>query len=107
MNDDFTSELLALEKALIDEKEMMYADMVRSAIDGSESARLAFLRSNELWGGPGSIADQAGIEGGRSGRKAIESVLVTLGMKQVQAKVLNERTEMWILAFHQWNNEGI
>lgn len=107
MIDAFISELLALEKALIDEREMRYANMVRSAIDGPESARIVFLKSNELWGGPGSIADQAGIESGRSGRKVIESVLVDLGMKQIQAKVLNERTEMWVLAFHQWNNGGI
>jgi hypothetical protein len=58
------------------------AVMVEDAIDGPERELDAFLVSNELWGGAGSIADQAGLMGvGRrtAGRRESNEFLSGMG----------------------------
>lgn len=59
--------------------ETQLAATVHDIVAGSDLEFQAFLTSNDLWGGAGSIADQAGI--GMSGertecRRKIESVLI-------------------------------
>jgi hypothetical protein len=51
---------------------------------------VAFLSSNELWGGAGSIADQAGLDHGRAGRRLIEAVLIQLGETQLARGIAND-----------------
>ena len=53
--------------------------MVQRAIGANETERLAFLQSNELWGGAGSIADQAAVDRGREVARKVEAALIRLG----------------------------
>jgi hypothetical protein len=73
----------------------------------SGQERVQFLVSNELWGGAGSIADQAGIDAGRSMRREVESALIDLGEEQIRRGVVNPRTATWVEAFKQWRRDGI
>lgn len=67
-----------------------------------------FLVSNELWGGAGSIADQAVMHSGRGvERRDIERVLIDLGKEQVAQGNVNPRTVSWINAFIEWRKNGI
>jgi len=56
--------LQSLSKVLRECGELALAVEVEDAISGSDDGLGAFLTSNELWGGAGSIADQAGIRKG-------------------------------------------
>jgi hypothetical protein len=81
---------------------------VHGALMGTERDFVAFLVSNELWGGAGSIADQAGLQGGRGdSRRAIEAALIELGEEQIRQGIVNVRTQMWTDAFRQWKRSGI
>ena len=51
--------------------EPYYAAQIEDALSGTEEDLKAYLVSNELWGGAGSIADQALIEN-RESRQNIE-----------------------------------
>jgi hypothetical protein len=83
------------------------AQEVRRALDGSEQGLRAFLTSNDLWGGSGSIADQAGIIQDRYARRRIEQALIDLGTKQIEQGVANARTEMWVNTFSKWMQDDI
>ncbi|MDB5335273.1 MAG: hypothetical protein JWN70_892 [Planctomycetaceae bacterium] len=65
-----------------------------------------FLVSNDLWGGAGSIADEACVSGPRSTRRKIEGALIELGNAQIQSGLVNVRTESWVQAFEQWAESG-
>lgn len=95
-------ELEALERVLEQHGEPRLAQLVREAIDGSDQDLWNFLLSNELWGGSGSIADQAGCSQGRHVRRSIEAALVRLGREQIRLGVVNVRTEMWVDSFSKW-----
>jgi hypothetical protein len=94
--------LATLEAVLSQHGEMRDAELVRRALTGSVEELRAFLSSNELWGGAGSIADQAGIDQGSRARNAIEAALVRLGAEQMRQGLVNVRTEMWVDAFSKW-----
>lgn len=99
-----------LRSLLIQAGEDFPASLIASALDGSEVDFDQFLISNELWGGPGSIADQAGI--GRGGEvhvltKDIERALIQLGRLQIDAGRTNQRTKMWVEAFEHWHRSGV
>jgi len=99
-------ERLARELRACDEQSC--ASAVEAAIIGAAEERTAFLESNALWGGAGSIADQAGIRGNRGdGRRHIERALRELGHEQIRVGVVNSRTSMWVEAFDQWAARGI
>ena len=89
--------------------EVVSAARVEDAISGSEDELDAFLTSNELWGGAGSIADQAGM--GRGSRtedtRKIEHALIQLGKEQIRAGKVNVRTETWVSVFEKWEKAGI
>lgn len=63
-----------------------------------------FLTSNELWGGSGSLADQALIEF-PDARKQFEELMIKLGEIQLSAGKVNVRTTMWISAFREWRQD--
>ncbi len=71
---------------------------LRRALAGDDQDLWSFLVSNELWGGAGSIADQGALANNRD-RKLLENLLIDLGKIQIDAKKLNERTEMWVQVF--------
>jgi hypothetical protein len=100
-------ELETLERLLMQHGELGPVQMIRAALDGSYQQLQAFLTSNELWGGAGSIADQAGVNQGRDVRRPIEVVLARLGREQIRQGVVNVRTDMWVDAFSKWQREGI
>jgi hypothetical protein len=105
-------QLEALEMVLAQHGERRAAEKIRRALAGADSDLRTFLVSNELWGGSGSIADQAGIDHtginpGRESRRAIEAALIALGLEQMRQGLVNVRTEMWVAAFSTWQQEGI
>ena len=71
------------------------------ALRSSDSEPWAFLTSNELWGGMGSIADQTLIED-PIGRGQFEALMIRLGREQLRLGRVNARTEFWVTAFEEW-----
>lgn len=100
-------ELEMLERLLAQHGESGPAQRIRAALDGSNQDLQAFLTSDELWGGAGSIADQAGVDQGRDVRRPIELALAKLGREQIRQGVANVRTDRWLDAFSKWQREGI
>jgi len=97
-----------LESVLLQHGETDLALMIRPALEGSEQDLRAFLVSNELWGGAGSIADQAEASQGRGdARREIEGALIRLGLEQIRQDVVNSRTDMWVDTFCRWRQAGI
>ncbi|MFH1998075.1 MAG: hypothetical protein ABIK28_00275 [Planctomycetota bacterium] len=95
-----------VEKILAEHGESGFSQVIRQALNGSDQDLQEFLVSNELWGGPGSVADQAGVSLGRDVRRQIEMTLVELGLEQMRKSVVNDRTKTWVNAFRKWR-EGI
>jgi hypothetical protein len=72
--DALRTRLAELASVLRECDEETMAAYVSDAAEGTEAAMNAFLASNELWGGPGSVADQAGMRPGRTdARRRIEA----------------------------------
>jgi hypothetical protein len=78
-----------------------FALLVRNALSGSAQTLEEFLRSNELWGGAGSIADQP-FAGRSTQRKELEKLLIQLGRLQLRDDNANVRTRSWVEAFEKW-----
>lgn len=103
---EITEKVRRLAAVLEQHAESDAAAMVTGALDGRGDELDAFLVSNELWGGAGSIADQAGILDG-SARRKIVFILSELGEEQIRLGVVNVRTAMWIQAFRERERKGI
>jgi len=100
--------LLELAAALDAGGEPALALRARVAAEAPEHDLQEYLTSNDLWGGAGSVADQAGGGGSRSPkRKAIEAALVALGIEQIRVGTVNIRTQGWVSAFDEWSRSGI
>jgi len=101
--------LRLLAKVLKECGELNLAAQVEDVFSNSEAKLDEFLTSNELWGGAGSIADQAGI--GRGSRteetRKIEHALVQLGKEQIRAGKVNPRTAGWVSTFEKWEKASI
>ncbi len=82
------------------------ASLVARALEGSDAELEMFLRSDDLWGGAGSIADQGFIEGPHEMRVGGIKAMVALGNLQVERGVTNVRTEMWVRTFEKWLRDG-
>jgi len=78
------------------------SDRVRAASRDTDDHLWEFLTSDTLWGGAGSIADQAGCAGTRT-RAEVESMLVAIGRFQLDRGRANVRTEAWVTAFTRWS----
>lgn len=87
--------------------ENYHAGQIETALSGSDDNLRAFLMSNELWGGPGSVADQALVDFGRPIRREVEAHLADLGEMQIKMGIVNVRTEMWTSTFRQWQRDGV
>ena len=106
-NDQFTDPLRRLQSALEECGELEVANRIADVIEMLSEERETFLVSNELWGGAGSIADQAGVSEDRSCRRKIESALIDLGEVQLRRSLVNQRTASWVDVFKQWKRDGI
>jgi len=83
------------------------APIIEHALEGSEEALDDFLVSNDLWGGMGSVADQAGTGQPRAeARRQIEAALISLGELQIAIGQVNPRTSMWVSTFKEWRRKG-
>jgi hypothetical protein len=99
-----------LKTLLVRADEDYLASLVAHALDGSDEEFEEFLVSNALWGGAGSVADQAGVS--RDGdvhilKKEIESTLIELERTQIEAGRTNARTRIWVDAFEHWHSTGV
>ena len=83
-----------------------YIDEIDAALSGDDTALVAFLTSNTLWGGAGSIADEA-CGGSRSARRPVEQLLARLGREQLRLGYANPRTETWTSVFEEWHAQNI
>jgi hypothetical protein len=101
--------LQLLSKVLRECGDLTLAARVEDAVSGSDHELDSFLTSNELWGGAGSIADQAGIESGSrtEARRKIERALIVLGREQIRTGRVNPRTAMWVSVFEEWGKTGV
>jgi len=104
--DQFRHCLGKLANALETAGEAKLARQISELVLSDDSAISAFLVSNELWGGSGSVADQAGI-GTRQVKRTVEAVLIELGELQMKVGLTNVRTSMWTSAFKEWKKMGI
>jgi hypothetical protein len=86
--------------------EHLYSRDIDAALAGDDDALRSFVTSNELWGGAGSIADQA-LGPARETRRPVERLLAELGREQIACGCTNLRTEMWTSAFEQWQTQNI
>jgi hypothetical protein len=98
--------LRRLRQMLADGREFSHLSDVDSALEGDDSALTAFLTSNALWGGSGSIADQA-LGGSRETRRPLEQLLAELGREQIRLGLTNSRTATWTSVFDQWQAQNI
>jgi hypothetical protein len=73
---------------------------------GDDTVLWAFLTSNELWGGAGSIADQ-GCGLSRETRRPLEQLLAELGRQQIALERTNPRTQTWTSVFDEWHAQNI
>lgn len=89
---------------LIKEDEQHFVQKIKLSLDNDQNL-INYLQSNDLWGGAGSLADQAGIE--NSNRNQIEILLIELGEEQKRLNIVNPRTEMWVIAFKKWKKNSI
>jgi hypothetical protein len=97
--------LRGLGEALEQNGEPIFAESVNRVLSGTDGNLDAFVTSNDLWGGAGSIADQAGLAS-QQGRREIESALIQLGEEQIRVGKTNPRTSMWVEAFKQWTRRA-
>lgn len=105
--DPLKRDLEVLERRLAQHGEVADARSVRAALRGADRDLLAFLTSNELWGGAGSIADQSAACADRRIGRRIEAALVVLGREQIRQGVVNARTGLWVDTFTKWRREGV
>jgi hypothetical protein len=88
------------------EKHNASSNRLAIALQGGEQELWDYLLSNELWGGAGSVADQAVLEDPEA-RKQLEGLMIRLGREQMGLGRVNVRTEMWVSAFEKWRNMKI
>lgn len=100
MNTEARKILLSLRDLLWSQDEHIYDKYINDALSGSEEEFWLYLESNELWGGAGSIADQACI-GNPEAQKELYRLFVELAKHQENAGRLNPRTMGWVSAFSE------
>jgi len=103
---EITAILASIASLLEAGHEQSYALIVRNALSGPDHRVEEFLRSNDLWGGAGSIADQPFV-GRASQRKELEGLLIQLGKTQLSHGIANIRTKSWVETFEKWHELSI
>ena len=91
--------------------DLVRATWLEEALSGSDEMIDACLVSNNLWGGPGSIADCGGMGNDSAEnkylRKQFRALLIELGNEQIRLGKVNIRTASWVEAFTKWRAMGI
>lgn len=106
--DELKRKLKDLEAALRNNNENYFVEMISSALQSPSVEVLEkLLISNDLWGGAGSVADQAGVGDRDAGRASIEAALISLGEAQIKYELVNLRTVSWVDAFKKWRDMQI
>jgi hypothetical protein len=82
------------------------SNALATALLGGEDKMWGYLVSNELWGGSGSVADQALLEL-PTARRQFDGLMIDLGREQMSLGRVNVRTQMWVSTFEKWRAEGI
>ena len=88
------------------EKHNASSNSLAIALLGDEKKLWDYLTSNELWGGSGSVADQALLELPEE-RRYLEGLMIRLGREQMRLGRVNVRTEMWVSVFEEWRDKKI
>jgi len=101
MKEEVINNLKKLCTILNEGGETHYSDHIEEVLRKNDDEIWQYLCSNGLWGGAGSIADQA-LLGNSELRKKMDYLLVELGEFQIRSGQTNVRTEMWVSAFKQW-----
>jgi hypothetical protein len=96
-----------LQMVLAERDEPYWSDTIGGVLLGTSAELEAFVVSDDLWGGSGSLADMVCMEQGRDGRRAVEAALIDLGEVQLREGLVNERTAAWVEAFREWRGSGI
>jgi hypothetical protein len=97
--------LADLEAVLRNNNENYFAEMISSVLHSPSVEGLEkLIISNDLWGGAGSVADQAGVGDRDAGRRSIEAALIALGELQTKHDLFNVRTRSWVDAFKKWRD---
>ncbi len=102
---DYQACLRKLVEALEAAGDQKLAARTRPLTDRDDAALLAFLVSNDLWGGAGSIADEAGLATTPQLKRDVEVALIELGELQMKSGLTNVRTAMWTSAFKEWQQK--
>ena|ERR1035438_1040488 len=86
-----------------------FAKKIEDAISNSDEKLEAFLVSNELWGGAGSVADEGGLVNRHrtEGTRRVEHALIRLGSEQIRLGKTSSRTQMWVEVFKKWESTGV
>ena len=96
-----------LENLLHTSDELVYAKRVHEARTSEDDDILFdFLISNDLWGGMGSIADQAGMDYNEQ-KKEFAQTLVKIGEYQISLGKTNIRTASWVDVYKNWLKNGV
>jgi hypothetical protein len=98
--------LKQLREMLEKNQEHRFVRDIDAALAGNDTTLWAFLTSNELWGGTGSIADQ-GCGPSRDTRRPLEQLMVELGREQIALERINPRTQTWTSVFEKWHAQDI
>ncbi len=98
---ELRAQLSELKELLRNGGEYDLVEQIGEALGGSDDVLSTYLVSNELWGGAGSIADQALIDH-ESTRIQFEDLLIRIGKTQMLMQLKNVRTEMWVDTFESW-----
>ena len=98
--------LRRLREMLAEGHEFAYLNELDSALEGGDAALTTFLTSNALWGGAGSIADQA-LGDSRATRRPLEQLLAELGREQIRLGHTNARTATSTSVFDKWHAQNI
>jgi hypothetical protein len=96
--------------------ESFLASAVRDKCSASDQEFEAFLISNELFGGSGSLADSAFAFRGdpyerelvrKKHRAEFEGLMIQLGRRQLAQGKANVRNSRWVDAFEKWKRAGV
>ena len=88
------------------ERHNLSSNLLFSAVNGDEEQLWHYLISNDLWGGAGSVADQALLSFPEE-RKKLDILMIRLGHVQMKIGRVNSRTEMWTSVFEKWQAEKL
>ncbi len=104
---DWTQTLPPIEGYVFQDSDVKALERLDRAIAADDDTLSEYLRSNSLWGGAGSIADQALMGRPQECRHGFYKLMVELGSLQVEQEIVNPRTEWVVQVLRTWIAKGI